>query len=51
MNIHSIVIPLKGRFKGLQCQVLGFDGASLVKIGHGNDVTWEWYIDLEVFSY
>jgi len=51
MNINSIVIPYKGKFKGLQCQVVGFEGAGLVKIAHGDEVTWEWYIDLEVVSY
>jgi len=51
MNIGSIVIPCKGRFKGLQCQVVSFEAASLVKIAHGNDATWEWYIDLDVVSY
>ena len=51
MNIGSVVIPYKGKFKGLQCQVVAFDGASLVKIAHGNEVTWEWYIDLDVVRY
>lgn len=51
MYINSIVVPLKGAFKGLQCQVVAFEGAGLVKISHGNDVTWEWYIDLDVLNY
>ena len=51
MNIGSIVIPFKGKFKGLQCQVVAFESAGLTKIAHGNEVTWEWYIDLEVVRY
>jgi hypothetical protein len=51
MNIGSIVVPFKGKFKGLQCQVVEFQGASLVKIAHGNEATWEWYIDLDVVKY
>jgi hypothetical protein len=51
MKIGSIVVPWKGMFKGLQCVVVEFDGASLVKIAHGNHATWEWYIDLDVIGY
>ena len=50
MKLHSIVIPSKGRFKGLQCMVVGHygDGNNLVKIAYGNDATYEWHIDLEI---
>ena len=48
MKINSIVIPYKGRFKGLQCQVVEMSAAGLIKIVHGNQAAWEWSVDLEV---
>lgn len=48
MKVGSIVIPVKGRFKGLQCRVVAFEHAGLIKISYGNAATWEWRIDLEL---
>lgn len=51
MNINSIVIPYRGRFKGLQCQVVAFGGAGLVKIAHGKRCDLGVGYRLEILSY
>ena len=46
MKIGDIVIPLKGPFKGKQCEVMGMSEVGLIYIICNNCKSAEWRVDL-----
>jgi ribosomal protein L24 len=50
LKIGDIVIPLKGPFKGKQCEVISMSEAGLIYIICNNSKTAEWRVDLIVLD-